>query len=180
MCSRNPGFSRRAGDRLGCAGWRSWWRWRKWELGLELLRLLDPSPDAQPRRDGARFCHAYAARLCATGLVDDAGDHVARASHLWPAQRLAMIDDPALRDVWKVDGEATNWRRIDLRLEREQSFIRASVPEDSPPTWFAVVLGVLVAGAGAAPTTRRHQHDTPFMPRGDIHEVPLGTVTTHG
>ena len=72
----------------------------EWEHGLELLRLLEPSPEVQPRRDCAAFCHAYARHLCATGRIEEAREHVERASHLWPAQRLAMLEDPALKDVW--------------------------------------------------------------------------------
>jgi hypothetical protein len=74
----------------------------RWGPGLELLRLLEPSREVQPRRDCADFCHAYAAHLCTLGGVDEAKEHVARASRLWPAQRLAMLDDPQLRDVWEA------------------------------------------------------------------------------
>ena len=84
-------FSCRAGDPDGA---------RKWELGLEFLRLLEPSPEAQHRRDCALFCDAYAADLCGEGHIDEAKEQVARASRLWPAQRLAMLDDSALKQVW--------------------------------------------------------------------------------
>jgi hypothetical protein len=74
----------------------------RWELGLELPRLLESAPEAQPRRDCAGFCHAYATALCTMGRVEEAKEHIARASRLWPAQRLALLDEPALRDVWEA------------------------------------------------------------------------------
>ena len=77
-------------------------KFERWKPGLELLRLVESSPEAQPRGDCALYCHLYARHLRAIGRIDEAREHVARASRLWPAQRLAMIDDPKLRDVWEA------------------------------------------------------------------------------
>ena len=74
----------------------------QWNLGLELLNLLEPSSEDQHRQDCARFCQAYAGHLCALGHFESAKDHVTRASRSWPAMRLAMLDDPGLRELWKA------------------------------------------------------------------------------
>lgn len=73
---------------------------RSWEMGEELLRLLEDPPNAEHRSVCAAFCHARARSLCTGGEVMRARGYVKKASNLCPALRQAMMDDPVLSPLW--------------------------------------------------------------------------------
>ena len=72
----------------------------KWELGMELVRLIGPENEYAHRQPAGRFHLARACDLCGAGEVEGARAAVAALSTVWPEGRLLVLVEIRLAALW--------------------------------------------------------------------------------
>ena len=72
----------------------------RWEMGIELARLIGPLNAKGHREAAGRFRLADALALCAAGKVAEAREAVATMSSGWPEGRLVALEAKALAGIW--------------------------------------------------------------------------------
>ena len=72
----------------------------KWELGMELVRLIGPENEYAHRQPAGRFHLARACDLCGAGDVEGARAAVSALSKVWPVGRLLVLVEIRLAALW--------------------------------------------------------------------------------
>ena len=72
----------------------------KWEMGTELVGLIESGGPVELRRLAGQFHLAHAEALCAAGSIEAAKQSVRSLSEVWPEGRARALDSKALAAIW--------------------------------------------------------------------------------